>query len=641
MTITQAAEQVLFGKTLEDKLSVASIDLDDTSIGKAITTPDAPNRPSELRLSEKGVRAQFPGVNTLDQDRSRGELLHFLANHELLASELMALVLLKFPDAPAAYRRGVFEAMREEQMHTLMYMRRMKETGLEFGQLPLNSYFWRLVSPMKSPMEFVTKLNLTFEQANLDFSCHYAKLFEQVGDMSTAHVLDKIYRDEIGHVGHGVHWLREWKNPQKTDWQSYCEGLEFPFSASKAKGLAPYNPEGRREAGLDEDFIAKLSVYSQSRGRKPTLYWFNSNAEFSALAQQSERNYQPTGKERAIEQDLELLMIAACKQDDMLVMRQTPSVEHLETLKQAGLILPELIQEDAPELAERKLGGMIPWAWSQDASVKLAPYQEQVTPSVIHQWQPPHNPETFSKHLGLKLRKALEMRAEHVVCTSYQDALSLLKDTVHNLRLKLPFSCSGRGQFRYTKSKGITSALEKYLTHGFKSQGEIIIEPERNKICDLSIHYDLEKAAPARLKGFCVVENTDSGQFLAAHASRKWSALLPPEILEFLFTKTDFQTLYHETIPSTLTTILPDYTGALGIDAMVYRKNDGSLALEPVVEVNARYTMGRLALNLRKQLNSHSVSLQILPKNMPAPSGGIPFNEPTSSKVLQAYLINQ
>jgi len=396
-----------------------------------------------------------------------------------------------------------------------------------------------------------------------------------------------------------------------------------------------------REAGLDEDFIAKLSVYSQSRGRKPTLYWFNSNAEFSALAQQSERNYQPTGKERAIEQDLELLMIAACKQDDMLVMRQTPSVEHLETLKQAGLILPELIQEDAPELAERKLGGMIPWAWSQDASVKLAPYQEQVTPSVIHQWQPPHNPETFSKHLGLKLRKALEMRAEHVVCTSYQDALSLLKDTVHNLRLKLPFSCSGRGQFRYTKSKGITSALEKYLTHGFKSQGEIIIEPERNKICDLSIHYDLEKAAPARLKGFCVVENTDSGQFLAAHASRKWSALLPPEILEFLFTKTDFQTLYHETIPSTLTTILPDYTGALGIDAMVYRKNDGSLALEPVVEVNARYTMGRLALNLRKQLNSHSVSLQILPKNMPAPSGGIPFNEPTSSKVLQAYLINQ
>ena len=88
-----------------------------------------------------------------------------LANHELLAAELMALVLLKFPDAPKEYRAGVYEAMREEQMHTLMYLRRMKECGIQFGELPVNDYFWRLVSPMKSPMEFVTRLNLTFEQA--------------------------------------------------------------------------------------------------------------------------------------------------------------------------------------------------------------------------------------------------------------------------------------------------------------------------------------------------------------------------------------------------------------------------------------------------------------------------------------------
>lgn len=46
-------------------------------------------------------------------------MFHFLTNHELLAAELMALVLLKFPDAPKDYRAGVYEAMREEQMHTL------------------------------------------------------------------------------------------------------------------------------------------------------------------------------------------------------------------------------------------------------------------------------------------------------------------------------------------------------------------------------------------------------------------------------------------------------------------------------------------------------------------------------------------
>ncbi len=59
----------------------------------------------------------------------------------------MALVLLKFPNAPKEYRRGVYEAMREEQMHTLMYLRRMKDCGIHFGELPVNDYFWKLISP--------------------------------------------------------------------------------------------------------------------------------------------------------------------------------------------------------------------------------------------------------------------------------------------------------------------------------------------------------------------------------------------------------------------------------------------------------------------------------------------------------------
>jgi len=118
-------------------------------------------------------------------------MLHFLANHELLATELMALVLLKFPDAPKEFRMGVYRTLREEQAHTLMYMRRMKECGLHFGELPVNDYFWRMVSGMEEPIDFVTRLSLTFEQANLDFSKHYATLFRQVGDSSTANVLEK------------------------------------------------------------------------------------------------------------------------------------------------------------------------------------------------------------------------------------------------------------------------------------------------------------------------------------------------------------------------------------------------------------------------------------------------------------------
>ena len=163
----EVAERILFAQSLEEKLLLApelGDGVSDDAPGKAVVVPDAPGRPDELKIVEKGVRAGFPGVNKLDDDGERGKMLHFLANHELLAAELMALVLLKFPNAPKEYRRGVYEAMREEQMHTRMYLRRMKDCGIHFGELPVNNYFWRLIAPMQTPMDFVTRLNLTFEQ---------------------------------------------------------------------------------------------------------------------------------------------------------------------------------------------------------------------------------------------------------------------------------------------------------------------------------------------------------------------------------------------------------------------------------------------------------------------------------------------
>jgi hypothetical protein len=44
------------------------------------------------------------------------------------------------------------------------------------------------------------------------------------------------------------------------------------------------------------------------------------------------------------------------------------------------------------------------------------------------------------------------------------------------------------------------------------------------------------------------------------------------------------------------------YFGPLGIDAMLYRDDDGQTRLRPIQDVNARYTMGRLALGWRRFL---------------------------------------
>jgi len=391
MELREFAERVLFATTLEEKL-LRPADLTDERPGPACATPIAPGRPKALQFKATGeARDSFPGTKNLERESERGKLLHFFANHELLATELMALVLLRFPDAPAAFRMGVLETLKDEQEHTLLYLRRMKECGVQFGELPVSGYFWRSVSVMENPMDYVSSLCLTFEQANLDFARHYARGFATVGDATTAGLLEKIYRDEVGHVAYGLKWFRRWKNPGESDWDAFCRQLKFPLSPQRAKGMT-LNVAGRRAAGLDAQFIAELDVFSQSKGRTPNVFVFNPFAEARIAHGKS---FNPTKHQAQLAHDLANLPQFLCRQDDIVLVNQKPSVEFLSGIKQAGFALPEFVEMDrnaglrpgkniglvVPKLAGsetgvpaayanldgRKLGRLRPWAWGPDS----------------------------------------------------------------------------------------------------------------------------------------------------------------------------------------------------------------------------------------------------------------------------------
>jgi uncharacterized ferritin-like protein (DUF455 family) len=91
-------------------------------------------------------------------------------------------------------------------------------------------------------------------------------------------LLERIYRDEIRHVAHGLKWFRRWKNPSESDWDAFCRHLKFPLSPTRAKGVT-MNVEGRRDAGFDDRFINELRVHAQSKGRTPNVFVFNPFSE--------------------------------------------------------------------------------------------------------------------------------------------------------------------------------------------------------------------------------------------------------------------------------------------------------------------------------------------------------------------------
>jgi len=340
MELRDFARQILFATTLEEKLRCPDV-ITDTRPGAAFVTPEAPGRPVELRFKTQGSgQADFPGLHRLEREAERGRLLHFFANHELLATELMALALLRFPDAPAAFRRGVLQTLKDEQIHTQLYLQRMQECGIQFGDIPVSGYFWRSVSGMENPLDYVTALSLTFEQANLDFCRYFAAGFAKVGDEQTARLLERIYRDEIGHVAHGLKWFRRWKSPEQSDWDAFCQQLKFPLSPQRAKGIT-LNVEGRRAAGLEPGFIAELNVYSQSKGRTPSVFVFNPFAE-GYIAQG--KSFTPVKHQMMLATDLANLPQFLCRQDDIVLVPERPSVEFLSGIKQAGFALPEFVE---------------------------------------------------------------------------------------------------------------------------------------------------------------------------------------------------------------------------------------------------------------------------------------------------------
>jgi uncharacterized ferritin-like protein (DUF455 family) len=564
------AERVLFGGTLADKLAPPVSLVDEVRGPALLTLPEAPGRPVGLRFDDPRPKAPSPKRADLLREDGRGRVLHGFANHELLALELMALMLLRFPDAPEGWRKGLVVTMQDEQRHLQLYLERMAVCGVEPGAVPVSSFFWDTLADAADPLAFTAAMGLGFEQANLDFASIWGRHFRQAGDLETAAVLAEVYADEVRHVRHGVAWYQRLSG-EELEYESWARRLVFPMSPARARG-SEVDREGRRRAGIPVGYTDALEVSGTSRGGPPTVFQFRAGVEDEVAGRAA------SAVSKRVQADLQHLPLLLAHTEDALIA-EPASVSFLQGLREAGFTPCEVVP-DRKALGDRVIGRLEPWGWSALAASEL----DAAAPE-----------EGWSSWWG----------KDRVVPWQQAHLRSVRCSTVDQVRAALP---EGPWLVKALRSASGMRRLrgEGPLTHEGKvaawlaEDGAVVVQRWLERVIDLSVHGDVGVDGVV-VRGIVRFETGSSGVFRGAFIG-PWGHGLSPELRRFVHgPQGDVQARLEAVWTEVATALRADgYQGPLGVDAMVVR--DGELALVPVVEANPRWTMGRIALSIRKRV---------------------------------------
>jgi uncharacterized ferritin-like protein (DUF455 family) len=606
--------QILFGGRLEDKLAGSRLPLSEIEWDQcAMVLPENPGRDGALRpvIDKKGAKNNIPKRSELQNESNRGKLLHFFANHELLAIETMAYTLLKFQDAPLEFKKGVMKTIQDEQRHMGLYLDRMHDYGVDLGGVSLNLYFWNILKTMQSPIDFVARMSLTFEQANLDFALEYSKIFEEeIADEKTAKLLRVIHDDEVKHVAHGLRWFNEWRNQSETEFQSYQKLLPFPLSPRRGKGAGGFfSAESRKDAGFSDDFILSMKVAGGSRGKVPDYLFYNPHCEIESQVKLSAALKSKIA-------DLAPLMVWLAQEDDVVELLRKPDLDWLNAVYDLRGELPDIVLGELgsslPAEAQKYVvfEEMKPWGWGPSAWKRLSEIESKVRQKprmteadVVEHLFSKTWWKTHLKNLGLDV-------FGHVIDSS--DSLDAwitnekLSDPHARYLLKSAASTSGRGHLEFSRDMLDDEALVQKLKKRLEAERSFVIEPLLKKQIDFSTQYEIFSNGEVRAEEPRFFLNDSRYQYLGSFLGNWGVGTRFEREYKLIRSQMGFLREQHEHVVKEMKA--HGFVGSFGIDSLIYvdeEADSGSaenLKIAPIIEVNARNTMGRVAHQIERAI---------------------------------------
>ena len=291
--------------------------------------------------------------------------------------------------------------------------------------------------------------------------------------------------------------------------------------------------------------------------------------------------------------ELSFVWSTVASAEDVILGGGLPDRDFLSELQALGF--PRLQWHTSPSPADRGLD-VCPWGWDAsllDWSRRHGLHCNGPAAEVVREV----NARDFSSRIETQSQTGLP-GARRVSGLDELDAtLRGLAQTAPDWVIKARFGMAGRECVR-GRGHGLDAAQRNWVVTRLQRDGVVFCEPWVERIEEISWQFDVPAAsaglagAAPRLLGATELVTDHRG---AHRGNRSFSV---DQITAGC--SADWQPAMDVVTDLADEAQRRGYSGPLGVDSMKYRAPDGSVAVRAVQDVNARWTMGRLAWELRR-----------------------------------------
>lgn len=290
---------------------------------------------------------------------------------------------------------------------------------------------------------------------------------------------------------------------------------------------------------------------------------------------------EPSGSDRS------WTWLAIAERDDVVLTAAAIAQADFSPLADLGLPIPRFAEFAGATVALAS-APLVPWGWTDRARAigKERGWNCVAPPTEVVR-------QVNSRSFRYEIEREWDIGlADSVGASSLDDLEAVVERHASSPRgwlLKSNFGMSGR-ESRRGRGARIDENTRNWAQRRLESAGPIIVEPIVERLAEAGIQIEVPQNGEPALRGVTPLLVDGSGVYRGSRFACPAGELTAwqPAVETGLHLAKRLQGV--------------GYFGPLGIDAMQYRDDAGNRRLRRLQDLNARYTMGRLALGFRRIL---------------------------------------